>query len=103
MIMNSFILNFKSGIFTFPFPLESLGLSLHYFKEREQTHNVLKRCKGQLLAKANLFQVPLHTVKTLQHFQEAFRMNELRNEFSGSRLLNESLDSGITLLIENTK
>lgn len=85
--MNSFSSNFRSGIFTFR--LESLGSSLHHFKEREQTHNVLKRCEEQLLANADLFQLTLDRVKTLQHFQEAFRMNELSNEFSGSRLPNE--------------
>lgn len=42
-----------------------------------------------MLAKADLFQVPLDRVKTLQHFQEAFRMNEFRNGISGSRLPNE--------------
>lgn len=66
--MNSFSFNFKSGIFAFPFPLESLGLSLHHLEEREQTHGVLKRRKGQLLARADLFQVPLHRVKSSQHF-----------------------------------
>lgn len=66
--MNSFSSNFKSGIFAFPFPLESLGLSLHHLEEREQTHGVLKRRKGQLLARADFFQVPLHRVKSSQHF-----------------------------------
>lgn len=87
VIMNSFSFNFRSGIFTFP--LESLGLSLHPFKERERTHNVLKRCKAQVWANADLFQVLLDGVKSLQHFQETFRMNELRNGISGSRLPNE--------------
>lgn len=66
--MDSFSFNFKSGIFAFPFPLESLGLSLHHLEEREQTHGVLKRRKGQLLARADLFQVLLHRVKSSQHF-----------------------------------
>lgn len=66
--MNLFSFNFKSGIFAFPFPLVSLGLSLHHLKEREQTHGILRRHRGQLLAKADLFQVPLHRVKSLQHF-----------------------------------
>lgn len=63
--MDSFSLNLKSGIFTFPFLLESLGLSLHHLEEREQTRGVLKRHKGQLLAGVDLFQVPLHRVKSL--------------------------------------
>lgn len=66
--MNSFSSNFKSGIFAFSFPWESLGLVLHHLEEREQTHGVLKRRKGQLLARADLFQVPLHRVKSSQHF-----------------------------------
>lgn len=55
-------------IFLFLFPSEPLGLSLHHLKEREQTHGILKRRKGQLLDGADLFHVPLHGVKSSQHF-----------------------------------
>jgi len=66
--MNLFSFNLKSGIFALPFPLEPLGLSLPHLEEREQAYSVLKRRKGQLLARADLFQVLLHRVKSSQRF-----------------------------------